>query len=885
VDLVHRLVLTDGQTVKLTPKEAALLAYLAERPGKTITREQLLRDVWGYRGAIKSRTVDTTVRTLRSKVECSRGRPTHILTEHGVGYRFKAYTPRVTPEPEIPAAAIETGPGLMGRSEVLGSLFGAFVRGVRVVSLWGMPGVGTTSVAQSLAEDLTVGSRRALWIDVGSCHSLADVVEVIGQHLGCWSLDAPRPCDAEVRVRAALASGGRLVVMLDHIDAVMTPVSGLVERLVLSARDVSFVLVGKAAASVTSAYVVHLAPLSDLQIEQLLRRAAPERTREDAAVVRKLAVQLEGIAGSVDILVDALSRSDGAELETLSGRGLGRVLGFAWASLEASDRESLVMWAHLSVGISADLAAGLGLPHDTTARLNHLGWAGWLQGDADGLWWVPRSIAAWIREHHPESTYGPSLLRWMSGQLSDSDDLRGLEPGALVGLAHAPVLEQPALWWAALNAATEHGANNLTWRLGAMLAAGELPVSPMRRREAASRCRTDGQDEQIELACTGLRATVALRSGEVAEIQAALSEVNALMAHPGLESVRAELSWRLGHVDRARAILDDALKSTKDERRLGLLIRARGRLTWRGVLRGDLPIESCVDAAHDLEQALEVFVEPLDMAARVEVLLDRGAMELFRGAFPAARYALRAACRLAKERGWPRWEATGLGLLALCSDGTEDVELPHVLLRTALERQQPLGDTVAYVGIRLRLAAEGFDRGDFGLAAEHLRDAERMSQLDDGACQARRVAWMTALGALAEGKAEEAFRQLQRSHGESVDGVAPHWEVQSVHACVLAELGRVDEAADRLDAAEAALDERPEEIGSLICSLSRAHLRLAMALDDELSGASARYRVLADAIRRRLDHASAQLAQPGAQIRGFAARRVAQALRRVVSRF
>lgn len=89
VDLSHRTVLRDGEQQTLTTKEAELLAYLSQRPGKVVSREDLLREVWGYRGHSRSRSADNAVLRLRAKIERDPAQPTHILTVHGTGYRFE----------------------------------------------------------------------------------------------------------------------------------------------------------------------------------------------------------------------------------------------------------------------------------------------------------------------------------------------------------------------------------------------------------------------------------------------------------------------------------------------------------------------------------------------------------------------------------------------------------------------------------------------------------------------------------------------------------------------------------------------------------------------------------------------------------------------------
>jgi DNA-binding response OmpR family regulator len=81
IDHAARRVRNDGDVVHLTPTEFDLLSFLAERPGKVFTREQLLGQVWGYHQGGGTRTVDSHVRALRRKLGNDL-----IRTVHGVGY-------------------------------------------------------------------------------------------------------------------------------------------------------------------------------------------------------------------------------------------------------------------------------------------------------------------------------------------------------------------------------------------------------------------------------------------------------------------------------------------------------------------------------------------------------------------------------------------------------------------------------------------------------------------------------------------------------------------------------------------------------------------------------------------------------------------------------
>src|SRR3954467_11083355 len=78
-----------GEPVKLTYVEFELLASLARAPGRVMTREMLLEQVWGDSAYRDPRTIDVHIRHLREKLERDSRRPEYLLTVRGVGYRFR----------------------------------------------------------------------------------------------------------------------------------------------------------------------------------------------------------------------------------------------------------------------------------------------------------------------------------------------------------------------------------------------------------------------------------------------------------------------------------------------------------------------------------------------------------------------------------------------------------------------------------------------------------------------------------------------------------------------------------------------------------------------------------------------------------------------------
>ncbi len=90
LDVRSTEVTRNGEVIPLSAREFQLLKYFVERPGATLSREELLNQVWGYRSVQSTRTVDVHVAWLRQKLEEDVKRPLLITTVHGLGYKWSA---------------------------------------------------------------------------------------------------------------------------------------------------------------------------------------------------------------------------------------------------------------------------------------------------------------------------------------------------------------------------------------------------------------------------------------------------------------------------------------------------------------------------------------------------------------------------------------------------------------------------------------------------------------------------------------------------------------------------------------------------------------------------------------------------------------------------
>src|SRR5712692_7346354 len=77
-----------GQPLELSPREFGMLKYFVQHRGETVTRDQLLNEVWGYDSFPLTRTVDNHIARLRQKIEENPSEPQHLITVHRIGYKF-----------------------------------------------------------------------------------------------------------------------------------------------------------------------------------------------------------------------------------------------------------------------------------------------------------------------------------------------------------------------------------------------------------------------------------------------------------------------------------------------------------------------------------------------------------------------------------------------------------------------------------------------------------------------------------------------------------------------------------------------------------------------------------------------------------------------------
>ena len=157
----------DGTGARLTTKEAEFLTYLAANTGRTVGRDELLEQVWGYRlgAATRSRSVDKMLARLRPKMRDSASEPEHIFTVYGGGYRFVALEVEgaadvdgTSDDDETPTNLPAPAGDFVGRADDVADLDEDLESGARVITIVGPGGVGKTRLALHQCQKLLVSS-------------------------------------------------------------------------------------------------------------------------------------------------------------------------------------------------------------------------------------------------------------------------------------------------------------------------------------------------------------------------------------------------------------------------------------------------------------------------------------------------------------------------------------------------------------------------------------------------------------------------------------------------------------------------------------------------------------------------------------------------------
>ena len=122
VDVRRQAVIRGTESTSLTTKQAQVLAYLAANPRRSVSRDELLIEVWGYKRPVVTRAVDTVVQRLRARVERDPKNPEHLYTVFGEGYRFEPPARSSPPPVAAPHNLPPARGAFLGRDQELAQL-------------------------------------------------------------------------------------------------------------------------------------------------------------------------------------------------------------------------------------------------------------------------------------------------------------------------------------------------------------------------------------------------------------------------------------------------------------------------------------------------------------------------------------------------------------------------------------------------------------------------------------------------------------------------------------------------------------------------------------------------------------------------------------------
>lgn len=637
VDLVHRVVRRDGEQRSLTTKEAELLSYLAEHPGQDLPRGRLLEDVWGYRTGVASRTADTTVQRLRGKIERDPAQPKHLLTVHGLGYRFEPLSERLATRAGGSATRAPTsgGPGrsnlrrehtpFVGRSKELAQLRDLLDESDRVVTVLGPAGSGKTRIAQEVGRELAGRDQfpGGVWFcDLTATRDLAGVLRVVGQVLDVPLGTSDGVRDPSDRLGRDLLSRGATLLILDNVEQVVEAAAPLFARWVPALPDTRFLVTSRERVRIGPERVLELSPLDDkAAVDLFLLRASAARAevepgQVDRATIERIVARLDNLPLAIELVAPRLAvltpegilrrLDDRFRLATSRRRDLPdrqrtlrAALDWSWDLLRDAEKTALAQCSVFRGGFTAD--------------------------DAEAV----------IRFAPAESVpFAPDVLQ----ALMDKSLLRADVPDDLPDDTRLRMLESVRAYGAERLAADPEGRRLTVERhQAAVLAHGE--------RIARSLRGTDGlvAFRRLALEADNLAAVLDETDDATATVRAALLLQEVL-------SVR-------GPAEQHRVLLDDAVDragSLGPELRTALLI-ARARVRRRA---GD-PAGALVDA-----ELAATLARPLGGSAWAEAMFARGLALQFGGRTEEAVAVYEEAVRLFEELADPTGPLRARALLA-----------------------------------------------------------------------------------------------------------------------------------------------------------------------------------------------------------------------------
>ncbi len=338
----------DNHHAQLRPREAQLLAWLSSRPGEDLSRDEIHLAVW--KKPREGRVLDVTVRLLRQKVEADPSRPDHILTVHGVGYRFEGQAPASSSK-KTPLL-VEPPDRFFGRRQTLRDLGDALASPGTVLLLRGPGGMGKSRLAKRCLRE-HVGRNKGWFVDLADCGTRVEIQHKVASALGVMDENA---------LGERLGSLGAIVVVLDNVERISEEVVDLLSSWRHRAPEACWLMTSRAPLGLEDVVEVELPALTteegvELMLDRARARAASWKPGPgEAAVLRTLAAWLDGLPLALEMAGSQLPTLgiEGIRTRVRAGeaasdrkdlperhRSLDRTISWSWESLSADARAVL----------------------------------------------------------------------------------------------------------------------------------------------------------------------------------------------------------------------------------------------------------------------------------------------------------------------------------------------------------------------------------------------------------------------------------------------------------------------------------------------------------------------------------------------------------------
>ncbi len=847
IDLDRGLASSPAGIKRLTTREIALLAYLRERPGQEISREELLVEVWGYQPGLLTRAVENTVARLRAKIERNPGEPEHLLTVHGVGYRLlPAPDPAPAPRSNLPAPVSR----FFGRAALLAQLREQLLGSVRLVTLLGPGGSGKTRLSivlgESLLEDLPGG---VCFCALAEAQDADDVLHAVAEAVG-----APvSAADAEaisLRLLRILRGRGEMLLILDNFEHLVECAPETAGRWLAAAPGLRILVTSRRRLQLQGETGIVMPPLAVADAAALfLDRARQMIPGEDpdTDAIHTLVQELDGIPLAIELaagrshmltprqLLDRLSqrftllRSTRKDIPARHA-SLQHAIDDSWAALGAARQRALSELSVFRGGFMLEAAEAV-LGTDTIEQLDAL-CAHSMVVSSRTPHGLRLSLLETIRLYSAAKAADISSAAQRHAayflELGESlDTLRA--PARAVEATGRLTLEQHNL-----RAAMSASEGSTAARIGLVLARFARLQGLQQRRQLIETAMSHAADPAVTSALLVERASLRRSRGDIAAarrdadealalaqtIQSPSHTAAALLAqgliarhaddHAAAESLAAAViamtrdtddwfmasaAWQLlGAVSRHRGEQDRALEHFQEA--LSMLRAHRcptgegGLLTNIGLIalrRGEL--DTAEDAFRQGQRSADLTG---DRITHARILGNRASLALRQGPLEEAERRLVRAIAAFRQVGESTDEALSLCNLGLVKLERDRPEEARQHLQAALDLLPD--DSSRFIGSALLLAARAEHlAGRLDAAADRFTAGlERMSRVrrsDDE--QARDHAMWAALLA-DQGHPEEAAAVLGAHERPADDMGRSAWRLAEAHIALARQTGPVD---------------------------------------------------------------------------------------------